>query len=121
MKVIRISSDIIPLGEFKTGISSCLKRVQATSHPLIITQNGRPAAVLSSPEEYDNLMYRKQFIESVEQGLMAAEAGEVYKTEEVRSRLAEKRAARGIGVDTPAPQLCLFGAAFLPVFRDLFA
>ncbi|NTW54728.1 MAG: hypothetical protein HGB15_08230 [Chlorobaculum sp.] len=51
-------------------------------------------------------MYRKQFIdESVEQGMMAVEAGDVYKTEEVRLRLAEKRAARGIGVDTPAPLL----------------
>jgi antitoxin YefM len=94
MKNIRISSDIIPLGEFKTGISSCLKKVQTTGQPLIITQNGRPAGVLLSPEEYDNLISRKQFIESVEDGLRAAEAGEVYGTEEVRTRLAEKRAAR---------------------------
>ncbi len=91
---IRVSRDIIPLGEFKTGISTCLKQVQATGHPLIITQNGRPAAVLLSPEECDNLMYRKQFIESIEQGLIAAEAGEVYGTDEVSARLAEKRAAR---------------------------
>jgi prevent-host-death family protein len=51
MKNIRVSSKIIPLGEFKTGISTCLKQVQATGHPPIITQNGRPAAVLRSPEE----------------------------------------------------------------------
>ncbi|UWX58676.1 type II toxin-antitoxin system Phd/YefM family antitoxin [Chlorobaculum sp. MV4-Y] len=94
MKSIRISSDIIPLGEFKTSISTCLKKVQATGHPLIITQNGRPAGVLLSPEEYDNLVYRKQFIESVEQGLMTAEEGEVYSTDELRRRFAEKRATR---------------------------
>lgn len=94
MKEIRVSSDIIPLGQFKTGISTCLKRVQTTGHPLIITQNGRPAGVLLSPEEYDKLVYRKQFIASVEQGLMAAEDGEVYGTDEVRARLAEKRVAR---------------------------
>ncbi|WP_211341989.1 type II toxin-antitoxin system Phd/YefM family antitoxin [Chlorobaculum thiosulfatiphilum] len=58
MKEIRVSSDIIPLGEFKTGLSTCLKRVQTTGHPLIITQNGRPAGVLLSPEEYDKLVYR---------------------------------------------------------------
>jgi PHD/YefM family antitoxin component YafN of YafNO toxin-antitoxin module len=91
--------------KFKTSISTCFKRVQATGYPLIITQNYRLATVLLSPEEYDNLMYRKQFIESVEHGLMVAEAGEVYKIDEVRARLAEKRAARGIGVDTPTPQL----------------
>ncbi|WP_449258487.1 type II toxin-antitoxin system Phd/YefM family antitoxin [Chlorobium limicola] len=92
MKSIRISSDIIPLGEFKTGISACLKKVRSTGHPLIITQNGRPAGVLLSPEEYDSLVYRKQFIESIERGMMAAEVGDVYSTEEVRAKLAEKRA-----------------------------
>jgi antitoxin YefM len=91
MKSIQIASDIIPLGEFKTGISACMKKVQATGHPLIITQNGRPAGVLLSPAEYDNLVYRRQFIESVEQGLAAAESGEVYSTEEVRKMFAEKR------------------------------
>lgn len=50
MKSIRISSDIIPPGEFKSGISTCLKKVQATGQPLIITLNGRPAGVLLSPE-----------------------------------------------------------------------
>ena len=91
---VHLAEDIIPLGEFKTGISSCLKKVQATGHPLIITQNGRPAGVLLSPVEYDNLVYRKQFIESVEQGLAAAESGGVYSTEEVRKMFAEKRVSK---------------------------
>ncbi len=94
MKSIRIANDIIPLGEFKSGISTCLKKVQATGHPLVITQNGRPAGVLLSPEEYDKLIYRAQFTESVERGLAAAESGEVYTTGEMRERLAEKRASR---------------------------
>jgi len=93
-KEIRVSSDIIPLAEFKTGISTCLKKVQATGHPLIITRNGRPAGVLLSPEEYDKLVCRQQFMESVEQGLMAAVDGEVYGTDEVSAKLAEKKAAR---------------------------
>jgi len=50
MKSIRIASDIIPLGEFKTGLSACLKKVQATGHPLIITQNGRPAGAVRFSE-----------------------------------------------------------------------
>ena len=94
MKSIRIANDIIPLGEFKSGISTCLKKVQATGHPLVITQNGRPAGVLLSPEEYDRLIYRTQFTESVERGLVAAESGEVYTTGEMKERLAEKRASR---------------------------
>ena len=50
MKSIRIARDIIPLGEFKTGLSACLKKVQATGHPLIITQNGRPAGTVRFSE-----------------------------------------------------------------------
>ena len=68
-----------------------MKKVQATGHPLIITRNGRLAGVLLSPVEYDNLLYRKQVIESVEQGLAAAESGEVYSSEEIRKIRAEKR------------------------------
>ncbi|MGB7511653.1 MAG: type II toxin-antitoxin system Phd/YefM family antitoxin [Pelodictyon phaeoclathratiforme] len=94
MKNIQISSDIIPLGEFKAGISACLKKAQVTGHPLIITQNGRPAGVLLSPAEYDALVYRKQFSESVERGLAAAESGELYDTDEVRQMLAENKASR---------------------------
>jgi hypothetical protein len=30
MKNIQIASDIIPLSEFKTGLSACMKKVQAT-------------------------------------------------------------------------------------------
>ena len=86
---MQLAEDIMPLGEFKTGISSCLKKVQATGHPLIITQNGRPAGISLSPVEYDNLVYRKQFIESVEQGHAAAESGKVYSTDEVRKMFAK--------------------------------
>jgi hypothetical protein len=34
MKNIQIASDIIPPGEFKTGLSACMKKVQETGHPL---------------------------------------------------------------------------------------
>jgi antitoxin YefM len=77
-----------PLGEFKTGISACLQKGSGNRYPLIITQNGRPAGVLLSADEYDNLVYRKQFIESVEQGLMAAVARESLGTDEVIARVA---------------------------------
>jgi prevent-host-death family protein len=91
MKNIHISSDIIPPGEFKAGISTCWKKVQTSSRPLIISQNGRPTRILVSPAEYDALAYRKQFRESVERGLAAAESGEVYSTVEVKKMRAKKK------------------------------
>ena len=72
MKHLTISNDIIPIGEFRTSLSKWLKNVQDTGHPLIITQNGRPAGVLLSPSEYDKLIHRKLFIDSVNRGLSDA-------------------------------------------------
>ncbi len=51
MKNMNVSKDIIPICEFKKGLSKWLKNIQNTGHPLIITKNGRPAGVLLSPYE----------------------------------------------------------------------
>ena len=61
MKNISIKNDIVPIAEFKAGISKWIKNIRDTGHPLIITQNGKPAGVLLSPEEYDELVYTKSF------------------------------------------------------------
>jgi len=91
MKQISVSNDIVPVGEFKTNISKWLKNIRDTGHPLIITQNGKPAGVLLSPAEYDELVYKKLFIESVNRGLADADAGRVHSTKEVREELKKRR------------------------------
>ena len=95
MRSISVSNDIIPIGEFKTGLSKCLKSVQETGHPLIITQNGRPAGVLLSPSEYDDLVHSKAFVQSVQRGMSDSESGNVYTTEELQLKLKKRRGKRG--------------------------
>jgi len=94
MKFLNISNDIIPIGEFKTSISKWLRKIQKTGHPLIITQNGRPAGVVLSPSEYDELVHGKQFTDSIIRGLSDAELGNVYSTDELKEELNKRRAAR---------------------------
>ncbi|MFQ5865263.1 MAG: type II toxin-antitoxin system Phd/YefM family antitoxin [bacterium] len=94
MKRLNISSDIVPIGEFKAGLSKWLKSVQNSGHPLVITQNGRPAGVLLSPSEYDELVYKRHFLDSVNRGLSDAESGNVYTSNELKEEL-EKRRQRG--------------------------
>lgn len=94
MKNLNISNDIIPIGEFRTSLSKWLRNVQDTGHPLIITQNGRPAGVLLSPSEYDELIHRKLFIDSVDRGLSDAESGYVYSTNDLREELRKRRVKR---------------------------
>lgn len=95
MKEIVVSRNIVPLGQFKAEASRCLKELAVDGGPLVITLNGKPAAVLLSPVEYDQLRERHRFLESVAAGIDDAEAGRVLDTETLRRRLAERRAARG--------------------------
>lgn len=94
MKQISVSNDIVPVGEFKTNISKWLKSIREKGHPLVITQNGKPAGVLLSPSEYDELVYKKLFIESVNRGLADADAGRVHSTKEVREEFKRRRIQR---------------------------
>jgi len=90
MKNINVSNDIVPIGEFKSGLSKWLKNIQRSGQHLVITQNGRPAGVLLSPAEYDELMHKQAFIESVNRGLADIESGSTYTTEEIRNELSTK-------------------------------
>ena len=94
MRTFNVSDDIIPIGEFKTRISKWLKTINQTKHPLIITQNGRPAGVLLSPSEYDELVHRRLFLNSVNRRLSDIESGNVYNTKELKEELKERRSLR---------------------------
>ena len=93
MRTLTISDDIIPVGEFKSGLSKYLRSVQESGHPLVITQNGRPAGVLLSPSDYDELMYRKSFLESVERGICDAQSDKICDTKRLKEKLSLEQAS----------------------------
>ena len=94
MKNISVSNDIIPVGEFKTGLAKYLKEIQRNKNSLIITQNGKPAGVLLSPEEFDQLTHTKLLIESISRGLSDSEKGELLSTSQLRNELLKSRAGK---------------------------
>jgi prevent-host-death family protein len=87
MKNISISNDIIPVGEFKSRMAYFLNEIQEKGNTLVITQNGKPAGVLLSPAEFDELRQTKQFIESVARGLSDSEKGDAFITKQVKAFL----------------------------------
>jgi antitoxin YefM len=93
MRTISISNDIVPIAEFKTNISKWFKTLQTSRHPLIITQNSKPAGVLLSAADYDELVYRKSFLDSVERGIADADSGQTLTTDELRKSLHARRSA----------------------------
>ncbi len=92
MRPISISEDIVPLGEFKAQASRFLRALSESGQTLIVTQHGRPAAVVMSPAEFDRLREQQRFVESVAAGLADAEAGRVLTTEELLQSLNLQRA-----------------------------
>ena len=87
MKEIQIAEDIIPIGEFKTHASALLKELKNVHRSIIITQNGRPAGVVLSPKDYDFLINRQRFLDSVFNGLKDSNEGNVISDEEFKGKL----------------------------------
>ena len=44
----------LPLSEVKMKLSALVDRVEATDEEVVITRNGRPVAMLVSPDEYES-------------------------------------------------------------------
>jgi len=91
MKNISVANDIVPIAEFKTSISKWFNSLQNTGHPLVITQNGKPAGVLLSPKDYDELIYRRSFLDSVAKGITDVEDGRTYRAEEIKEAFKTRR------------------------------
>lgn len=94
MKNILVANDIIPVGQFKSGLAKYLKEINNKRNQLIITQNGKPAGVLLSPAEFDDLRQTKLFIDSISSGLSDSEKGEVFSTIQVKKELQRLRATK---------------------------
>ena len=94
MRDIVISSDIIPVGQFKSSLAKYLKEIQEKKNSLIITQNGKPAGVLISPSEFDELRQTKLFIDSISRGLSNSEKGEKYTVSQLIKEMKKARENR---------------------------
>ncbi|MEZ4267569.1 MAG: type II toxin-antitoxin system prevent-host-death family antitoxin [Myxococcota bacterium] len=87
MKDVNVSSGIVPLGEFKAQAARILRGLRAESEPIVITQNGRAAAVVLSPGAFEEMRESNHFLEAVVRGLSDAEAGRTVDHGDVREWL----------------------------------
>jgi prevent-host-death family protein len=87
MKPINISKSIVSLSDFKNKASRMLHEVQSSHRPLVITQNGKAAAVLISPSDFDLLTEQARFVDAVQRGLTDVQNGRVIPDEDLDKEL----------------------------------
>jgi prevent-host-death family protein len=89
---IMVMSETLPLANVKSRFSEMVDRVEHTQDRIIVTRNGRPAAVLISPDELASLEDTLELLSDPEAMAQLAEsqaalrAGDVLTGDELRSR-----------------------------------
>ena len=82
-------SKTLPLSEVKARLSELVATVEKTEEELVITRNGRPAAVLISAEEFESwketrdIQRNPALMQEIKQGLKQLEKGQSFSFEEV--------------------------------------
>ena len=85
--------NIIPITDLQRQAAQVLSDVNASSEPIIITQRGRPAAVLLSAKRYAEIEEELAAFDDleleylIEEGLRAKANGDLISHEEVKRRL----------------------------------
>ncbi len=89
MRPFQLSTDVVSIGELKVQAARILQRVNKDRCPIVITQHGKPAAVLVSTQDYDQMADHARFMQSVQRGLDDVQAGRVVDDKEIDSALEE--------------------------------
>jgi antitoxin YefM len=55
MTTIMVMSETLPLAEIKAHLSELVDRIESEHERIVLTRNGRPAAVLLSPDDLEAL------------------------------------------------------------------
>lgn len=84
---LQVAEDIVPIGELKAHLSERIRALRDRRRPLVVTQNGKAAAVMLSPEEFDRLTARARFVAAVQDGLSDLDAGRIVRDEDLGRRL----------------------------------
>ena len=92
--------ETLPLAAVKAQLSALIDQVEDTHDRVLITRNGRPAAVLISPEELDSLeetleiMSDAGLMRSIKRSEAEVTRGQVVGEEELAEMLTNHRRAR---------------------------
>lgn len=67
--------DVKPISEFRANAASLVQQVQRTRRPLVITQQGKSAAILLDVSEYEKLLAKIELLQDVQTGESQIDGG----------------------------------------------
>lgn len=59
---------IVPITDLRQDAAAVLERVKDSAEPIVITQRGRAAAVLLSPEAYERSEHEREMLRALARG-----------------------------------------------------
>lgn len=89
-------SETLPLAQVKSRFSEMVDRVEHTHDRIVVTRNGRPAAVMISPDELASLedsldlLSDPDAMRELDEARRAHERGDYVTGEELRRRFAPR-------------------------------
>jgi len=86
----RFTEDIIPISEFRRKTSSYLKDIRATGRTVILTQDGHSAAVVLSPEIFEQMEYERELLSAIARGEKEIEEGQGIPHQQVFKNLLHR-------------------------------
>lgn len=93
---------LVPVGELRSNMAHWLDQLKTTGRPVVVTQNGKAAAVLVAPEQLDEIEERSAVVRLVMQGLREVAAGQLVDDEQVWAEVDDviAKAEEGAGADS---------------------
>ena len=94
--IILVMSETLPLAEVKAKLSEMVDRVERQHDRITVTRNGRPAAVLVSPDDLASLedtldlLANPTALAEIEQARREAKTGKTLTAEQLRTKYLTK-------------------------------
>ena len=82
MSRLNIENDIVPLSKFRSSYKDYISSFESAERSsIVLTQNGKAAAVLLSPREYDRLKEKQEVMNLIAVRLQEIANGDFVKDE----------------------------------------
>ncbi len=75
--------DIVPVSDFRQDAAAVLKRLQSSKGPIVVTQRGRPVAVMQSVEAYERIQRERELLRLLAAGEREIANGKGHSLENV--------------------------------------